>query len=183
METNFDRTTVPKHQHSLFSKHQVVLGLQQISEIFGKSLLSDLGFHLRTIWLFPRSNLLEVVIMPFVFAIACVAASPVLGFPAPILPMDVVQKAPQMLFWSWSNLLLFCIHNQLEPDSIMEDKANKPWRPLPSGRITSQQSKILLTILYPAVALHSYVYGGFKPFLLEALVSPPFLATSQLNTL
>jgi len=162
--------TTSKNRSSLFSKHRIVRGMRGVSAILDKSFFSDLLFHMHTIWLFPRSNLLEVVIMPFVFAIVSVAASPVLGFPAPIIPMDIVQKAPQMLFWSWSNLLLFGIHNQLAPDSIMEDRANKPWRPLPSGRITSQQSKIFLALIYPAVALHCWIHGGFKPFMLEALV-------------
>lgn len=80
-----------------------------------------------------------------------------------------------MLFRSWSNLLVFCIHNQLDEKSIEEDRVNNPWRPLPSGRITFRQSMKLLVVSYPLVILYCGIVGGLRRFVVEAIVRSPYL--------
>ncbi|KAF8888267.1 UbiA prenyltransferase family-domain-containing protein [Infundibulicybe gibba] len=45
------------------------------------------------------------------------------------------------ILWTWIHLLHFCISNQVS--SIAEDAANKPWRPIPSGRIKPSQASII----------------------------------------
>ena len=50
-----------------------------------------------------------------------------------------------------------CVSNQsLSPD---EDKTNKPWRPIPSGRVTVFQARIFRWILVPIGLAISGVYG------------------------
>ena len=50
-------------------------------------------------------------------------------------------------------LLQFSLHNQRHPLSITEDSINKPWRPLPSRRITVHQTNKLLLVLYIVLVL------------------------------
>jgi len=98
MESDFDGNTVLNNRPLTISKYKILQGIKQIEAIFDKLQLNNLGFHLRTMWLFPRSNFLEMVIMPFVFAMANMVASSVLDFLAVILPINIVQKTPKILF-------------------------------------------------------------------------------------
>jgi 4-hydroxybenzoate polyprenyltransferase len=45
------------------------------------------------------------------------------------------------VIWIWTHLLQANVSNQTF--SGHEDKLNKPWRPLPSGRVTPKQARIL----------------------------------------
>lgn len=47
----------------------------------------------------------------------------------------------KIMFWIWIHLLQFCVSNQ--SNSPEEDSVNKPWRPIPAGRISLPQTKIL----------------------------------------
>lgn len=49
-----------------------------------------------------------------------------------------------MLFWIWLHLLVENISNQRLPDSIIEDRLNKPWRPLVAGHLTPSEANSLL---------------------------------------
>ena len=42
------------------------------------------------------------------------------------------------MFWTWLHLLQFNLANQTR--DLEEDKLNKPWRPLPAGRITLENA-------------------------------------------
>lgn len=66
----------------------------------------------------------------------------------------------QAVLWTWLHLLQCCVSNQIY--SIPEDKDNKPWRPLPAGRITVQRAKYLRwTLLVICFALSGH-YGVFE---------------------
>ncbi|OSD02318.1 hypothetical protein PYCCODRAFT_1367966 [Trametes coccinea BRFM310] len=55
--------------------------------------------------------------------------------------------------WSWMHLLQFCVSNQaMSPD---EDAINKPWRPIPSGRITPYGAAVLRWTLLPLCFMYS----------------------------
>ena len=53
--------------------------------------------------------------------------------------------------WIWLTLLLVDVANQRHPSSVIEDTLNKPWRPLPSGRISTFGARRLLLIAIPSV--------------------------------
>ncbi|MCJ1230511.1 hypothetical protein MMC12_007185, partial [Toensbergia leucococca] len=48
------------------------------------------------------------------------------------------------------------------PDSILEDSVNKPWRPVPAGRISSIETRRLLLATIPAVWIITIFLGGLK---------------------
>ena len=59
--------------------------------------------------------------------------------------------------WTWLYLLQFCVSNQsLSPD---EDALNKPWRPIPAGRISVRQATTLRWTLLPLCLFLSFAYG------------------------
>lgn len=55
-------------------------------------------------------------------------------------------RLPHMLIRIWLHLLVENISNQRLPGSVMEDSINKPWRPIPSGRLTSKEAESLLRL-------------------------------------
>lgn len=71
---------------------------------------------------------------------------------------DVLSNLPQVLLYNWSNTLLFNMSNQRDSESIAEDRINKPWRPIASGKITGQQVQRLMLLAVPlSLALNYYL--------------------------
>lgn len=112
--------------------------------------------------------------MSFFFALATIATSPVFGISIEKTASESLLKIPTMICWNWINLLLFNIHNQRHAESVVTDTSSKPWRPIPSKRISAEESRMLLLILYPVMTLLCLAFGGLRPFMAEALVSPHF---------
>lgn len=81
---------------------------------------------------------------------------------------QILEASPRILLWSWSNLLLFNLHNQRHASAVAEDAINKPWRPLPSGRLSPLQATRTMYCTYPVVLVISSTAGGLLPSLLEA---------------
>ncbi|KAF8873510.1 UbiA prenyltransferase family [Mucidula mucida] len=79
-----------------------------------------LRYHFKTLYLFTRSDY-KTIFFPLAFA----TASAVHFRPVLLL---------RTIVWIWLHLLQANVSNQTF--SGHEDKVNKPWRPLPSGRIT-----------------------------------------------
>lgn len=123
-------------------------------------------FHARTLWLFTFSDLKTIVIPSTLFGITnsllasqyrLAAANPHPGYLFP------VGRWLLALLWVWINLLPFAINNQRGPLAIAEDRVNKPWRPMPSGRLSSQGAKTTMLVLYLVAQLCSaYITGGLR---------------------
>lgn len=79
-------------------------------------------------------------------------------------------RYPIALFWTWSNLLPFNIFNQLNEDALKEDRINKPWRPLPSGRLDQKQATLLMGTHYIIAVIVSSILGGLRQALLLILL-------------
>lgn len=75
---------------------------------------------------------------------------------------DMLSRFPNVLVWNWLNLFLFNVANQRLPDSIREDSINRPWRALPSGRLTQLQARRLLLATVPVVFFESYYLGAAR---------------------
>jgi 4-hydroxybenzoate polyprenyltransferase len=72
------------------------------------------------------------------------------------------MRLPIVVFWVWINLLPFAIDNQRQSAAILEDKYNKPWRTMPSGRMTQGQAKTLMICLYLIAYCASLKLGGVR---------------------
>lgn len=68
-----------------------------------------------------------------------------------------------MVLWLWVNLLIEDISNQRLPDAIAEDTVNKPWRPIPSGRLSGEEAQKILRTLIPVSLLTSALLQSFEP--------------------
>lgn len=72
----------------------------------------------------------------------------------------ILQKSLAVLGWVWLNLVPLTISNQRSPMSVIEDKLNKPWRPLPSGRLTATQAKWTMLAFYVVAQLYCVLFSG-----------------------
>ena len=73
------------------------------------------------------------------------------------------------LAWVWLNLLQFCVSNQSLPESVEEDRNNKPWRPIPSRRMSRHTARALRWALLLACLAISSSYSVKYPGLALSL--------------
>lgn len=114
----------------------------------GQSLRISPFNHFYTLHLFTASDLKTILLPETAFAIFSSLSGPFLltdnfSQAPPLLP-----RIPLIILWIWVNLLPFNISNQRRQSAVLEDKANKPWRPIPSGRISSSHAKWLMLVCY-----------------------------------
>ncbi|EKM50744.1 uncharacterized protein PHACADRAFT_188269 [Phanerochaete carnosa HHB-10118-sp] len=108
------------------------------------TLFPRLRYHAQTVVLFTISDLKTIFFPISVFACAT----------APL------HSAPRLLWgfmWIWMHQLMCNISNQSK--GAAEDAINKPWRPLPAGRITEPQATALRWISVGLCAWWSAMYG------------------------
>ncbi|KAF6226854.1 hypothetical protein HO133_008295 [Letharia lupina] len=122
---------------------------------------NTIEYDLYSIWLFTYSDLKTIVGPKTVFGIFnSLHAS---AFDLPCLQYSTaLKRLPLVVFWTWINLLPFSIDNQRQPEAIREDGVNKPWRPMPSQRLTPRQAKIWMLGLYPVAVMSSAYLGGLR---------------------
>lgn len=63
--------------------------------------------------------------------------------------LDIMYRLPMVALWNWLNLLVFDLANQRLPNSIIEDRINKAWRPIPQNRLTPLEARHLLLFVIP----------------------------------
>ena len=133
--------------------------------VLGRSSAQQLAFHVKSIWLFTYSDLKTIVFTSTCSALLNATAlslenkcarSSTLNIPG---PGRILVRTPLVLFWVWINLLPFNIDNQRQPQSIEEDSTNKPWRTIPSRRLSPGTATIMMYILYPIAVIISFSLG------------------------
>ncbi|KAI1097432.1 UbiA prenyltransferase family-domain-containing protein [Jackrogersella minutella] len=125
-----------------------------------------IGFHAKTLFLFTRSDLKTVVFPQAVFALAIAMSKA--RFTDYLKPpqLDIGNAALRlglMFIWIFLHLLLGDISNQRLLGSVLEDKINKPWRPMPSGRLTENEAKSLLKAVVLAAIGFSLLFNSSMP--------------------
>lgn len=131
------------------------------------------AFHSYTIWLFTASDLKTIIFPSTIFAIFNAFAAESYGITSSdvsLQPRAILSRTPLVLFWVWINLLPFVIDNQRHYTAIAEDAVNKPWRVMPSGRLSQSQAKRLMLSLYPLAVLSSFALGGIRQSLMMLLL-------------
>ncbi|KAG1850694.1 UbiA prenyltransferase family [Suillus subluteus] len=84
--------------------------------------------HLETVWLFTRSDYKTILFPVTIFALV-------------LSPRRNPLALSRALCWVWFHLLQANVSNQTY--SAHEDVVNKPWRPVPSGRISVRGCRAL----------------------------------------
>jgi 4-hydroxybenzoate polyprenyltransferase len=128
-------------------------------------------FHLHTLWLFTVSDHKAIVYPMTTTGLLNFLAGPTLNEHAldrPVL-VTLMARLPLVIFWVWFNILVFCLGNQRRQDSVEEDALNKPWRPIPSKRMTQLQADRLFYALHVAVIALG-IYVRTTPFTLALLL-------------
>ena len=158
-------------QHGLvrrkFILHDTRLTL--ISSFSQLSILSPLSYT-KTLWLFICNDVNSMIIPTLTFAIVAAKAEPIFGFSGPV-DLAFGHRFIEATLWSALNLLIFSLHNQMQPSAIEEDRVNKPWRPLPSKRITRHEARRLLLVSYPLLCALSLYCGGWQQSCLLAFLN------------
>lgn len=116
----------------------------------------------QNLWLFTQDDFLTFVFPNTIFG-TCVALA---GWPfvtnasTTAAWISILSRLPLAILFNWTNLLVFDIANQRIWESVLEDKLNKPWRPIPSGRMTRSEARQALQLIIPLVlALNHYCLG------------------------
>jgi len=133
-----------------------------------ENITTEWAFHLYSVWLFTSSDLKTIVIPSTAFGLLngiavslcdlnTLSFQPNLHLPP---PAQILRRTPMILLWTWINLLPFAINNQRQPDAIQEDMLNKPWRPLPSQRLSPQTAKRIMLALFFAAIVTSLFLGN-----------------------
>ncbi|KAF4856025.1 Fumagillin beta-trans-bergamotene synthase [Colletotrichum siamense] len=121
------------------------------------------GFHLKTLYLFTRSDIKTVLVPQIIFLVAAVLGHETLTTIQRPTAYEALQRLPLSVFWIWVNLIVCGISNQRLPESVLEDELNKPWRPIAAKRLTPDQAQRLLLTIIPLVMGMSLFIGGFTP--------------------
>jgi 4-hydroxybenzoate polyprenyltransferase len=122
--------------------------------------ISGLGYHVYTLYLFTASDITTVLWPQTIFAVGFVLNSELSG-DAQIGLRNIVLRLPAVISWIWLQLLVLDLCNQRRPESVAEDGLNKPWRPIPSGRIKIHHARWLLLSSVPtSYSLSRQVLGG-----------------------
>ncbi|XXH00987.1 hypothetical protein Hte_007338 [Hypoxylon texense] len=151
---------------------------------------SRLGRLFCVFWLLTESNALTFVGPNTVFGLCGALSGSWMvvrsGNDDEVSVLGVLARLALVILFNWSNLFVFDLANQRLPESVAEDalgmhhyvKAspslefeNKPWRPVPSGLITSDHIRRAMLYLIPlVVALNHFVLGvGVESLVIMAL--------------
>jgi 4-hydroxybenzoate polyprenyltransferase len=123
------------------------------------------SYHLQTLWLFTQSDLKSMIYPNIIFSLACQLSRTDLAPGHNRNLINIFSQIPYVFVWLWFNLLLFNLANQRLPLSIKEDSINKPWRPIPSGRIDATRARVLIFVMMSVVLLVSLALGAATPAL------------------
>ena len=118
-------------------------------------------FHVKTAFLITKSDVKTTILPATTFAFTA-ALSGVLSTEPISDPHTVLFRLLKSIVWTWMNLWIFNLSNQRLPNSVVEDSINKPWRAIPSGRLTSEEARRILLVSIPAVFLTTLYLGGSK---------------------
>ncbi|KAI0973163.1 UbiA prenyltransferase family-domain-containing protein [Xylaria arbuscula] len=123
----------------------------------------SLQYHLVTLFLFIRSDFKSVVFPQSVFALSFVFSTSGAAQLHVDGAQEVALRVSYMLTWIWLHLLVEDIANQILDGSVIEDAINKPWRPIPAGRLTVTEARCLLQVAVVAALALSIFLGSFLP--------------------
>ncbi|TRX88162.1 hypothetical protein FHL15_010960 [Xylaria flabelliformis] len=121
--------------------------------------LSWISESLLTLYLFTASDFVSVLFPQTLFALFSMLSNRFTVVSSRIEPQfPIYSRIVRVVLWIWLQLLVLDLANQRLPDSVSEDKVNKPWRPITSGRITVEGARqLLLVSIIIALAVSHYL--------------------------
>ncbi|KAJ5710392.1 UbiA prenyltransferase family [Penicillium malachiteum] len=107
-------------------------------------------------WLFTESDLLTFISPVSAFGILGALSGPLL---LQSVNEPMFYRSPRVLIYNWSNAFIFALANQRRPESVEEDRLNKPRRPLPSGQMIPLGPRRLLLAALPVILFINFLLG------------------------
>jgi 4-hydroxybenzoate polyprenyltransferase len=123
----------------------------------------SLNYHFHTLLLFTYDQFFDTIIPGTIFGLLATLSGPSLALPPPSF-LSILTRTPLISTWLWLIILQFCLQNQCSTGSPEEDALNKPWRPIPSQRISLGNAKKLLRATHVVAGLTSWYLGTIYPF-------------------
>jgi 4-hydroxybenzoate polyprenyltransferase len=143
--------------------------LTSLSESGFTKVRQRLCYEAYSIWLFTRSDIKTILIPKSVFGVIGGLPSSPLVSQTHTSVQSIITRAPLVVLWIWIVLLPFNIDNQRRPEAVEEDKINRPYRPLPSKRMSLKQALHLMLIFHVTALTYSAFVGGLRESLLGIL--------------
>lgn len=115
------------------------------------NLLHHATFLLGLAWDFIESDFTTFAVPNTTFGVVgAVASAALVDGPVSLRPslLQIILRLPSILAFNVVNLLVFDLANQRSPSSVVEDRINKPWRPIPQVRTLSLPFRIGFLRLY-----------------------------------
>jgi 4-hydroxybenzoate polyprenyltransferase len=118
-------------------------------------------YHVYTLWLFNVSDLENSVYPHMAFSFFNYTSGLIIDSSTAVTKAPSAQalilRLSVVVIWLWLHLLVATLSNQRLETSIFEDALNKPWRPIPSKRITPESTRRLLIVTVLLSSMLSYV--------------------------
>ena len=161
---NHRKGTVSAYTHSLEPLRMKIFELIRISILQQRA---HGGLHspvevIRTLWLFVESDFATFAIPDTLFGVFGALSGSLLTTNRFPTISGVLCRGLVALLYNFSNLLTFDLANQGQPDAALKDSINKPWRPIPTGRISVAQTRRLLLWTLPVVLGVNFLLGCWQ---------------------
>ncbi|TVY15570.1 Fumagillin beta-trans-bergamotene synthase [Lachnellula arida] len=127
-----------------------------------KYTLAFVRYSLQTLWLLTVSDIGTFVVPGTAFGMFGALAGPLLTTSDSPDLFEILGRLPLVFLWNFAYLCIFTLANQRLPESVLEDSLNKPWRPLPSGRLTIIGTRRILLAALPVVLTINYLLGAWE---------------------
>lgn len=130
----------------------------------------SLFYAIRVFWAFVKSDIFTFTTPGILFGMTgALSGGGLFDGPHPH-PIDVVSRLPKVILSNTFTIILFNFANQRSPASVLEDRINKPWRPIPSGMITPDQTRRAALLVAPIALACNYSMGvGSEALLMQVL--------------
>ncbi|MCJ1246928.1 hypothetical protein MMC30_004139 [Trapelia coarctata] len=122
--------------------------------------VSPLRNALQTLWSLTKDDIPTFLLPDTLFGLLSALAGPILTTQPTSSPFRILQRLPLPLTFTFLNLLVFDLANQRL--SAAEDTLNKPWRPIPSGRLTPLQMRRWLLAAAPVLLAVTYALDAWR---------------------
>ncbi|KAI0870872.1 UbiA prenyltransferase family-domain-containing protein [Hypoxylon argillaceum] len=129
-----------------------------------KTVIEKLAYIPELIWIFTESNFDTFVIPNTAFGVLGAFAASMLteGLQRPPTALEIFWRFPLVLAFNWYSVFIFDLSNQRSSESIEEDLINKPWRPIPTGKVSATEARRILLLAIPLVLLFNYLLGVWR---------------------
>ncbi|KAJ4016212.1 hypothetical protein NW766_004403 [Fusarium irregulare] len=130
----------------------------------------SLSYAIKVFWAFVKSDIFTFSTPGILFGMTGALSTGELFDGPRSHPIDVFGRLQKVILSNIFTIIIFNFANQRSPASILEDSINKPWRPIPAGMITPEQTRRAALVVAPIALAYNYSMGvGVEGLLMQVL--------------